>query len=140
MGARMKSWSITPSQPRKVCRRAAILERRLRSVCQEERRRLAGGQLDKTLNSHASLHTGLVDDGGHGRRIRLALQSGDALTGSSVRAGLETLTDFDTGGITAPITFTPDDHRGNRSLAVFVVGDGVWVQASDPIDLRGSRR
>jgi branched-chain amino acid transport system substrate-binding protein len=69
--------------------------------------------------------------------IRLTLVNGHELTGANVKANLETITEFDTGGITAPITFTSEDHRGNRSLVIYAVEDGVWVEASDIIDLRG---
>ncbi|PJF43916.1 MAG: branched-chain amino acid ABC transporter substrate-binding protein [Phototrophicales bacterium] len=68
--------------------------------------------------------------------IRLTLANGQELTGANIRANLETLENFDTGGITAPLTYTSEDHRGNRALRVYRVEDGVWVQASDLIDLR----
>lgn len=68
--------------------------------------------------------------------IRMTIANGEEITGPNIKANLETLTEFDTGGITAPITYTTEDHRGNRSLTIFTVEDGVWVSASDPIDLR----
>lgn len=68
--------------------------------------------------------------------IRRTLDAGQELTGANIKANLETLEGFDTGGITAPITFTAEDHRGNRALAIYQVQDGVWVEASDVIDLR----
>ncbi|MBZ0316512.1 MAG: ABC transporter substrate-binding protein [Anaerolineae bacterium] len=68
--------------------------------------------------------------------IRLTLAAGQELTGENIKANLESISEFDTGGITAPITFTPEDHRGNRSLTIFSVEDGVWTAASDVIDLR----
>lgn len=68
--------------------------------------------------------------------IRLTLVNGQELTGANIKANLETIENFDTGGVTAPLTFTPEDHRGNRSLTIYSVEDGVWVAASDPIDLR----
>jgi branched-chain amino acid transport system substrate-binding protein len=68
--------------------------------------------------------------------IRLTLANGEELTGENIKANLETIENFDTGGVTAPITFTPEDHRGNRSLTIYSVEDGVWVAASDRIDLR----
>jgi branched-chain amino acid transport system substrate-binding protein len=67
--------------------------------------------------------------------IRLTLEAGEDLTGANLRRNLETIAEFDTGGITAPITFTPEDHRGNRSLTVFRVEDGIWTPASAPIVL-----
>lgn len=68
--------------------------------------------------------------------VRLTLDAGQELTGANIKANLETLTDFETGGVTAPITFTAEDHRGNRALHVYRVEDGLWVEASDLIDLR----
>jgi branched-chain amino acid transport system substrate-binding protein len=65
--------------------------------------------------------------------IRRVVANGDEITGENIRAALETLKDFDTGGVTAPITFTATDHRGNRSLRIFKVQDGQWQQASDYI-------
>lgn len=70
--------------------------------------------------------------------IRLVVESGQEVTGPNIKAALESLENFDTGGITAPITFTPDDHRGNRALVVYQVQDGIWVAAGDAIDLRAS--
>lgn len=69
--------------------------------------------------------------------IRLTITNGEDVTGANIKANLETLDHFDTGGITAPITFTDEDHRGNRALSIYTVEDGVWVEASDGvIDLR----
>lgn len=68
--------------------------------------------------------------------IRLTIANGEELTGANIKTNLETLDHFDTGGITAQITYSDEDHRGNRSLAIYVVEDGVWVEASDVIDLR----
>ncbi|MCI0713331.1 MAG: ABC transporter substrate-binding protein [Chloroflexi bacterium] len=68
--------------------------------------------------------------------IRLTLQNGQELTGENIKASLESIENFDTGDITAPITFTPEDHRGNRGLTIYRVEDGAWVAASERIDLR----
>jgi len=68
--------------------------------------------------------------------IKRTLDAGLELTGPNIRATLEQMKDFETGGLMAPVTFTEDDHRSNRALAIYRVEDGVWVQASDLIDLR----
>ena len=65
--------------------------------------------------------------------IRRVVADGKEVNGENIRAALETITDFDTGGVTANITFTPDSHRGNRSLRIFKVEGGKWVQAGDYI-------
>ncbi len=104
---------------------------------QEPVREWLAAQGDRTLEE-ASLHytqgwwtMAIMVEG-----IRLTLVNGQELTGANIRANLETLENFETGGITAPITFTDEDHRGNRALVVYRVEDGVWVAASDLIDLR----
>ncbi|MBX2803470.1 MAG: ABC transporter substrate-binding protein [Myxococcales bacterium] len=62
------------------------------------------------------------------------------LSGEAIRSALETLKDYDTGGITAPITFTAESHRGNDALRLHKVVHGKWVaigdgltSASDPV-------
>lgn len=65
--------------------------------------------------------------------IRRVLADGKEVNGENIRAALETITDFDTGGVTAPITFTPESHRGNRSLRLFKVEGGKWMQAGEYI-------
>ena len=49
------------------------------------------------------------------------------LNGPGLKAALETLRDFDTGGLTAPITFTPTDHRPNTALRIFKMSDNKLV-------------
>jgi branched-chain amino acid transport system substrate-binding protein len=44
-----------------------------------------------------------------------------ALNADGVKAALETIKDFDTGGLSAPITFTSTDHRPNTSLRIMKV-------------------
>ncbi len=68
--------------------------------------------------------------------IKRTLDAGLELTGPNIKATLETIENFETGGLLAPVTFTPEDHRSTRALAIYRVEDGVWVQASDIIDLR----
>ena len=45
----------------------------------------------------------------------------NALNADGVKAALETLKDFNTGGLSAPITFTPTDHRPNTTLRIMKV-------------------
>jgi branched-chain amino acid transport system substrate-binding protein len=49
-----------------------------------------------------------------------------ALDGDKVKAALETLRDFDTGGITAPISFTPNTHQGTNRLRFYRLEKGKW--------------
>lgn len=68
--------------------------------------------------------------------MRRTLDEGMELTGPNIKAALESLEDYDTGGILAPVTFTEEDHRSTRASRIYRVEDGVWVEASDLIDLR----
>ncbi|MFN3742329.1 MAG: ABC transporter substrate-binding protein [Anaerolineales bacterium] len=63
--------------------------------------------------------------------IRRTVQQGKPVTGENIRAALESIQNFDTGGVTAPITFSPTDHGGNKALRIFKVENGKWVQVSD---------
>jgi branched-chain amino acid transport system substrate-binding protein len=68
--------------------------------------------------------------------IKRTLDAGLEPTGPNIRATLQQMKDFEVGGLMAPVTFTEDDHRATRALAIYRVENGVWVQASDLIDLR----
>ncbi|MDH4136038.1 MAG: ABC transporter substrate-binding protein, partial [Anaerolineae bacterium] len=61
-------------------------------------------------------------------------RAGDDLTGKGIREGLESLTDFQTGGITAPITFSPTSHKGATALRVYQVQEGEWVPITDYLE------
>ncbi len=65
--------------------------------------------------------------------IELVIQEGKEVTGENVRAALESIQNFDTGGITDPISFSASSHRGSTSLRLFQVQGGKWTQASDYI-------
>jgi branched-chain amino acid transport system substrate-binding protein len=57
-----------------------------------------------------------------------ALKRAKTMDSAGVKAALETIKDFDTGGLSAPITFTPTDHRPNTSLRIMTVNkDGKIV-------------
>ncbi len=59
--------------------------------------------------------------------MRQVLAAGQELTGANIKAALETFTDLDMGGVTVPISFTPDDHLGAKALRMFRVEGGEWV-------------
>jgi branched-chain amino acid transport system substrate-binding protein len=63
--------------------------------------------------------------------IRRTIKDGKELTGENIKAAYETFKEYDTGGRSAPLTFTADEHRGNRSLRLFQVKDGKWTQLTD---------
>lgn len=63
--------------------------------------------------------------------IRKVLEEGKELNGENIKAALETISNHDTGGVTAPITFTSSDHRGSKALKLFKVENGQWQQLTD---------
>jgi branched-chain amino acid transport system substrate-binding protein len=68
--------------------------------------------------------------------LQRTLDAGLELTGPNIRDTMQQMENVETGGILAPITFSEEDHRGNRALAIYRVEDGVWVESSEVIDLR----
>jgi branched-chain amino acid transport system substrate-binding protein len=65
--------------------------------------------------------------------IQRVLSEGKEVTGENIRAALESIQGYDTGDVTAPISFSADSHRGNNALQLFEVQDGQWAEASDYI-------
>ncbi|NPA27363.1 MAG: ABC transporter substrate-binding protein [Chloroflexi bacterium] len=65
--------------------------------------------------------------------IRKVVEQGKEVTGPNIKAALETLTNYETGGVTYPITFTPESHRGNLGSRVYQVVDKQWTQVTDYI-------
>ena len=63
--------------------------------------------------------------------MRRVLSAGEELTGANIKAALETLADYDMGGVTVPVTLTPTDHRGSKGLRIFRVEGGAWVPITD---------
>ena len=63
--------------------------------------------------------------------IRRVVAAGQPLTGERIKAALESLSNFDTGGVTVPISFTADDHRGAKGMRLFRVEDGVWLPLTE---------
>jgi branched-chain amino acid transport system substrate-binding protein len=55
----------------------------------------------------------------------------NALTGEGIRAALETLKDFDLGGLAAPVTYTNSDHRPSTKVSLYQVQGGKLVKLSD---------
>lgn len=58
--------------------------------------------------------------------VERTVKEGKELTGENIKASLETVKDFSTGGVTQPITFTDKDHRGTKGLRIFQVKGGKW--------------
>jgi branched-chain amino acid transport system substrate-binding protein len=56
------------------------------------------------------------------------------VTGDAIKAELEALQNFDTGGITTPITFGPDDHQGTTALQLYQVREGQWEALTELLE------
>ena len=53
------------------------------------------------------------------------------LTGEGVKKAMETLKNFDTGGLVPPITFTATDHRPTTKTTIYVIKGGKMVKVED---------
>ncbi len=63
--------------------------------------------------------------------LKIADKKGQ-LNSAGLKAALETLTNFDTKGLTAaPITFTPTDHRPNTKLYIYGASRGKLVKVKE---------
>jgi branched-chain amino acid transport system substrate-binding protein len=54
-----------------------------------------------------------------------------ALTGEGIKAALETLKDFDVGGLAAPVTYTAADHRPTTKVSLYQIQGGKIVKLGD---------
>jgi branched-chain amino acid transport system substrate-binding protein len=67
--------------------------------------------------------------------IKQAAAKGD-VTGESIRTALESLQNFETGGIIAPISFGAADHQGAVATKIYQVKNGAWVPISDMMEVK----
>src|SRR2546430_14025335 len=51
------------------------------------------------------------------------------LTGEGVKTALETLKDFDLGGLTAPVTYTSSDQRSTTTVNIYQIKYGKSAKA-----------
>ncbi|MEZ4657749.1 MAG: ABC transporter substrate-binding protein [Caldilineaceae bacterium] len=65
--------------------------------------------------------------------------AGQEITGENIRANLEALSNFDTGGITDPISFSAEDHAGNKTVQFFEVSGGAGIQFQNALAWRSRR-
>jgi branched-chain amino acid transport system substrate-binding protein len=63
--------------------------------------------------------------------IQQALESGDELTGESLKTALEEAPAVDTGDVTAPLDWTADRHAGLDSARLYEFKGGRWVRKGD---------
>jgi branched-chain amino acid transport system substrate-binding protein len=57
------------------------------------------------------------------------------LSGDDVKIALESMKDFDTGGITAPISFSSENHKGTNRVRFFRVEKGQWQPLTGDLSL-----
>ncbi|MBF0527945.1 MAG: ABC transporter substrate-binding protein [Deltaproteobacteria bacterium] len=55
----------------------------------------------------------------------------DQLNGPGLKNALEKLTNFDTGGLTPPLSFTPEDHRPTTTCGLYTFKNGRVVLVTD---------
>jgi branched-chain amino acid transport system substrate-binding protein len=53
------------------------------------------------------------------------------LTGEGIKKALESFKDFDNGGLTEKLTFTPTDHRGTTKTPIYQVKGGKIVKVAE---------
>ncbi len=58
------------------------------------------------------------------------------LTGDSIHAAFETFDGVESGGVTAPLTFTATDHRGVKGMRIFEIRDGRWQPVTEMLMAR----
>ncbi len=63
--------------------------------------------------------------------IRRTIAAGQDVTGANIKAALENLRDFDTGGASLPITFSAEDHKGAAGVRLFQVQGTEWIPITD---------
>ncbi len=63
-------------------------------------------------------------------------RAGDHLTGPAIKDAFESMRNFDTGGLTGPITFTKTSHKGANSLRLYMVKNGKLVPITGYITVK----
>ena len=54
-------------------------------------------------------------------------RAGECLNIETFVAAMESIKDFDTGGIMAPLNFSAESHLGNNGVVLLQVQNGEWV-------------
>lgn len=69
--------------------------------------------------------------------IAKVIADGQEVTGPNIRAALETYSNYSTGDVTSPITFSSSNHAGNSALQLYQVQGGAWQKLTDYISAGG---
>jgi branched-chain amino acid transport system substrate-binding protein len=86
----------------------------------------------KTLRYVQGWFTMATMSEGIGKAFKAA--DGGDITGPDVKAALETVKDFETGGVSKPITFSDKSHAGLQSTPLYVVKGGKFEKLVDEIE------
>ncbi|MGH3519194.1 MAG: ABC transporter substrate-binding protein [Haloechinothrix sp.] len=60
--------------------------------------------------------------------IRKVIADGKDVTGPNIKAALETMDPVDTGGVSMPVDFEADNHKGVEGTGIYQVTDGTLVE------------
>ncbi len=63
--------------------------------------------------------------------IANVIRNGDEVTGPNIKTTLEEMEAFDTGGVSPPVDFSAESHKGMTAAPTFEVSDGTWTPSSD---------
>lgn len=63
-------------------------------------------------------------------------RAGDNLTGEGIAKAFESMQNFDTGGLGAPVSFSKDSHRGSEKVKMIQVKNGKWEATTDWISYK----
>ncbi|WP_366922378.1 ABC transporter substrate-binding protein [Metallumcola ferriviriculae] len=58
-------------------------------------------------------------------------RAGDDVTGENIKKGLESMNEFSSGDLAAPVSFSADSHRGSSKVKLYQVTDGQWTPITD---------
>ena len=96
--------------------------------------------MKKLVEFHASHHPNDTHDALYVRGWTYVLvwseglkraEKAKALTGEGVKAALEQLRDFDLGGLTSSVTYTPSDHRPSTKTPIYMIKGGKLVKVAE---------
>jgi branched-chain amino acid transport system substrate-binding protein len=63
--------------------------------------------------------------------IKLTLDNGLEVTGENIKKSLESIQNFDTGAVTARISYSPNSHKGTDAALLYQVQAGKWLPLAD---------
>jgi branched-chain amino acid transport system substrate-binding protein len=66
--------------------------------------------------------------------LRKLVEDGEELTGANLKTALEELEPVDTGGVSAPIDFSDESHRGAVGTGVYVVEGGALEAIAESVE------